>query len=47
MMETQIILSWATHNLLSAAAICFGGAVLIIMLYAYVHDYVVLGKHRT
>ena len=43
-MTTQAVLVWASHNLLSAAAICFGGATLMIMLYTYVHDYVLLAK---
>jgi hypothetical protein len=43
-MLTQMILSWASHNLFTAATLCFGGAMLIIMLYTYIHDYVLVEK---
>ena len=43
-MVTQTVLLWAAHNLFSATAVCFGAAMLIIMLYTYVHDYVLVTK---
>lgn len=46
MMAMQTFFIWASHNLLTAAAICFGGATLIVMLYTYVHDYVLLTKRN-
>jgi hypothetical protein len=45
-MMTQTVLLWASHNLFSAAAVCFGMAMLIVMLYTYVHDYVLVTKSR-
>ncbi len=46
MMTTQSVLLWASHNLFTAAAICFGGATLVIMLYTYIHDHVLPAKSR-
>jgi hypothetical protein len=46
MMTTQSVLFWASHNLFTAAAICFGGATLVIMLYTYIHDHVLPAKSR-
>lgn len=44
-MATQTVFIWASHNILTAGAIGFGGATLIIMLYTYLHDYVAPAKH--
>jgi hypothetical protein len=45
-MTTETVFIWAAHNILTAAAIGFGGATLIILLYTYVHDYATLVKHN-
>jgi hypothetical protein len=43
-MTMESVFVWATHNILTAAAIGFGGATLIITLYTYVLDYVGMAK---
>ena len=45
-MMAQKIFLWASHNLFTATAVRFGGAMLIIMLYTYVQDYVLVEKSR-
>jgi len=42
---TQMVFPWLTHNPLSAAAILFGGATVVVLLYTYVYDYRML-THR-
>ncbi|MCS6291322.1 MAG: hypothetical protein H8K10_20455 [Nitrospira sp.] len=39
-MMAQAVLFWASHNLFTVATVCFGGAMLSVMLYTYLHDYV-------
>lgn len=36
---TQMVFHWLVQNPLSAAAVFFGGAMIAVMLYTYVHDY--------
>ncbi len=45
-MTMQTVLLWASRNAFIVVAICFGVATLMIILYTYVHDYVLLGKSR-
>lgn len=45
-MMAQTVLFWASHNLFTAAAVCTGGAMLSVMLYTYLHDYVLVAKGR-
>ncbi len=45
-MMAQPLLFWASHNLFTAAVICFGGTLLIVMVYTYLHDYVMVVKSR-
>ena len=40
------VLFWAAHNLFTVATVCFGGAMLTVMLYTYLHDYVLVTKGR-
>lgn len=42
----QTILFWASHNLFTAAAVCFGGALFSVTLYTYLHDYALVGRGR-
>lgn len=45
-MMAQTVLFWASHNLFTVATVCFGGAMLSVMLYTYLHDYVLVTKGR-
>ncbi len=45
MSDAQMVLSWITHNPLSAAAILFGGVMAAVLLYTCAHDYRML-THR-
>ncbi|HRB80819.1 MAG TPA: hypothetical protein PK614_00995 [Nitrospira sp.] len=45
-MMAQMVLFWAAHNLFAVVTICFGGAMLSVMLYTYLHDYVLVAKGR-
>jgi hypothetical protein len=37
-----MIFHWLAQNPLSAAAVFFGGAIVAVVLYTYVHDYKML-----
>ena len=45
-MMAQTVLFWASHNLFTAAAVCFGDAMLRVMPYTYLHEYVLVEKWR-
>lgn len=45
-MKTQTVLFWASHNVFTVATFCFAGAMLSVMLYTYLHDYVLVAKGR-
>ena len=45
-MTMHTILLWASHNFFTLASICFGGATLMVILYTYVHDYVLVRKNH-
>jgi hypothetical protein len=39
------LLQWVTQNPLMAAAVLFGGAMVLMALYSYVQDFHRLGQH--
>ncbi len=45
-MMAQTIQLWASRNLFTVATVCFGAAMLSVMLYTYLHDYVLVAKGR-
>ena len=45
-MMAQTVVFWASHNLVTVATVCFGAAMLSVMLYTYLHDYVLVVKGR-
>lgn len=45
-MLTQTVLFWASQNAFTVATVCFGGAMLSVMLYTYLHDYLLVAKGR-
>ena len=45
-MSLQNIFLWASQNVFGIAAICFGGATLIVILYTYMYDYAIVDKSR-
>ncbi len=45
-MTAQTVLFWASHNLFTVATVCFAAAMLSVMLYTYLHDYVLVAKGR-
>ncbi|MEK6803493.1 MAG: hypothetical protein AABZ34_12635 [Nitrospirota bacterium] len=45
-MMAQTVLFWASHNLFTVATVCFCGAMLSVMLYTYLYDYVLVANER-
>ena len=45
-MMAQRVQFWASRNLFTVAMVCFGAAMLSVMLYTYLHDYVLVAKRR-
>lgn len=46
MMNLSTIAPWFPHDLLTISAIFFGGGIIAVMLYTYVHDYAAWVKRR-
>ena len=45
-MMAQTVLFWAAHNLFTVATVRFGGPMVSVMPYTYLHDYVLVTKGR-
>lgn len=43
-MAIQAVMTGASHHLPSVAVLCFGVATLMIVLYTFLHDYILLAK---
>jgi hypothetical protein len=46
MNDAQIMLHWFMAHPLSSAAVVFGGAMVAVTLYTYLHDYKLLADGR-
>jgi hypothetical protein len=46
MINPSTIASWSSDDILTLSAIVFGGGIITVMLYTYLHDYAVRFKRR-